>query len=353
MRQLIGETSVRREYWLDLLRVAAAFGVVWVHVALEISVTGETPRSFDWWVGNVMSCVSRWAVPVFVMVSGALLLDPSRRESASAFYKRRARRLVVPLVFWAALFSILRITVKGDDVREVLYGAFVTGRPHSHLWYLYMVAGLVLFTPFLRTYIAASDAKERRILVWIMVCLASAGFLFATYFSEVADIAWTRFIPYMGLYLCGHELLSARAERWSLRSLVSLFILCVGLTVAGNAFLTHLFGENSKGYALRNLLSPTVIGSALSVTLIALKLYGGRETPRGVLASLVSRAAPATLGIYLVHPLIYSLLAKMGIDAQILPPLVSIPAFAIVIFLTSWAVVAVMMKVPLLRRTVS
>src|SRR3954447_23076195 len=77
--------------WLDLARVLAIGAVLAVHeagAAVGARRPGE-PADPAWWAANVLDAASRWCVPVFVMVSGALLLDPRRTERPREFYRRR------------------------------------------------------------------------------------------------------------------------------------------------------------------------------------------------------------------------------------------------------------------------
>ena len=68
--------------WVSWLRVLAILAVVLIHVA---GITAVAPDARSTTQGNlaiVLDFASRWSVPVFVMVSGALLLDPSRYRGA-------------------------------------------------------------------------------------------------------------------------------------------------------------------------------------------------------------------------------------------------------------------------------
>lgn len=80
--------------WLDLLRVGAALAVVVLHVSAEPVVSIPDRDSALWHAGNAFDSLSRWCIGGFIMVSGALLLDPSRHESAREFYQKRARRIL-------------------------------------------------------------------------------------------------------------------------------------------------------------------------------------------------------------------------------------------------------------------
>ena len=75
---------MQRDVRLDLLRVIAILGVIWLHVSGEVVTASPNPGDEEWWVGNVADAFSRWCVPLFVMASGALLLpqraDDRRRD---------------------------------------------------------------------------------------------------------------------------------------------------------------------------------------------------------------------------------------------------------------------------------
>ena len=75
--------------WLDNARIVAIFAVVLLHAAAGI-VNGTVIGSEYWWFGNICDSSVRWCVPVLVMISGALLLDPNKDEDTLTLYKKRA-----------------------------------------------------------------------------------------------------------------------------------------------------------------------------------------------------------------------------------------------------------------------
>ena len=65
--------NARREGWLDALRVLAAFGVIVNHTNSKV-FQSLAPQDIQWWLSIGWYYVSKMAVPLFVMVSGACLL---------------------------------------------------------------------------------------------------------------------------------------------------------------------------------------------------------------------------------------------------------------------------------------
>lgn len=340
-----------RLLWLDAARVSAALAVVMVHVCAGPGL-GLTPKAAGpWWVQNVVSSAVRWCVPVFVLISGALLLDPSLNESATAFLRRRVGRILIPLVFWSVAYLILTAIQKGVSREEVIR-KMLEGRPYSHLWYLYMVPGLYLFTPFLRTYIRSSSAQERWLLIGLCLLLASANSFLLYFRFKVTANALVFFVPYLGYYLCGYQLRSLELRRIPYRLLLLALAGSILLTAGGTYPLTVRYGLKKGGY-LFDYFSPPVIVMAVAVFLLAAKSAPAWQRAPASLRAFVERAAPATLGIYLLHPLVLWLLEVRGLTWKSMPIVLSIPVLFGATALLSLAITRITLRVPYLRRVVS
>jgi surface polysaccharide O-acyltransferase-like enzyme len=109
--------------YADGTRVIGVLAVVFLHAAATGVVRyGELP-ALAWWTANLVDSSCRWAVPVFLMLSGALNLDPERRESAGKFYRRRLTRVGIPLAFWSAFYFAWGATYHGRDITLEAMGA--------------------------------------------------------------------------------------------------------------------------------------------------------------------------------------------------------------------------------------
>lgn len=89
--------------WIDNSRILAIFAVIVVHVGAKV-VGENTIGSEYWWYGNIFESLARWCVPVFVMISGALLLDPNKKEDLLTFYRKRLHRIFIPFLFWSVIY---------------------------------------------------------------------------------------------------------------------------------------------------------------------------------------------------------------------------------------------------------
>lgn len=140
-----------RVIYIDLLRIVACLMVIFNHTNERgfYRYVSDTPGSF-WSIWNlIFSIACKSAVPIFFMISGAMLLD--KEESLNVTYKRICKFLVDLILFSLAYFwgdSYL----EGRDfcIRDVL-GTIIQNN-YWHLWYLYAYIALIVTLPFLRNF---------------------------------------------------------------------------------------------------------------------------------------------------------------------------------------------------------
>ena len=238
---MLRETSTDIQY-INQLRILAIFAVINVHVSTWMT-NSITPLSFIWWVGNWIHCITLWSIPVFVMVSGALLLDSSRNETPIYFYKKRTQRIGVPLIFWTLFYLVFRKVVGHEELTAgSAIKLILTANPYYHLWFLYMIAGLYLVTPLLRTYIRQSSPKERISLIVMILVLASSYSLINSLYLDNEMSIFTIFVPYLGYYLCGYQLQLIDPRKIPSKYVAVVLIFCVIYV----AMLTDVFVKNVR-----------------------------------------------------------------------------------------------------------
>ena len=94
-----------RIVWLDVLRMLAILMVICIHSADPFNVTPEARSNpeFNYW-GSIYGSLLRPCVPLFVMITGVLLLPV--KMSMEAFYKKRLLRIAVPFLVWSVLYNL-------------------------------------------------------------------------------------------------------------------------------------------------------------------------------------------------------------------------------------------------------
>lgn len=132
-----------RNYSLDILRFAACMCVILLHTVGVPLSHGVTSPSY---LLLVLSVIGHYGVPIFVMVTGALLLDPNKSIGFRKLYFRYIARIVSAGVFWCAFYGTFHLMIYG-----IPFHVFPLGNQAYHLWYLPMILVVYSMVPVLRT----------------------------------------------------------------------------------------------------------------------------------------------------------------------------------------------------------
>lgn len=331
--------------WMDSTRVLAIVAVVLIHLlAPVVEGRGVPVGSPGWWVANVLESLTRWCVPVFVMISGALALDPARTTRPRDYFRRRLTRIGVPLVVWTVFYLLFRAVVLGADLGPADAVADVaSGAPFLQLYFLYVLAGLVLATPFLKVVTRHATWRMQLGLAAVLLALGALDQVLA-YLGGVGEPnAATRFLPFAGYYVLGWCLRDVVVRgRWLALARTG-FVASVVVTGAAAA----LDGFGGLGRYAYDFLSPTVVVMSACAYLL---LHRGLDVLPDRLERGVARWAPYAFGVFLVHgALVYGLRHVTG------PPTTTAEVVGTVVLLlpahlvAATAVTWLLLQVPYLR----
>lgn len=327
------------------MRLAGALAVVLIHVSSDgVARFGAIPR-LDWWLCLLVDAASRWAVPLFVMLSGALLLDPSRDEPLGTFLRKRFSRVGLPLLFWAAFYLAWRVLYRGEEP-SLLWAArsLAYGTPYQHLYFLYILVGLYLITPALRVFLRHSDRRTQLVYALIALGLGMTDKAVRTVW-ESAISGLLMFVPYTGYFMLGYWLREVSLDARQRRAAGMAWGGALLLMVLGTRLLFGWFERPALRYYALEFLAPTVVVMAVATFL----LLAGWQRPSG---PCLRYLANATLGIYLIHPALLAVFRDHGLTPYWHGALVGLPLSAALACLLSLALTALLQTIPGLRRVV-
>ncbi|WP_170220896.1 acyltransferase [Amycolatopsis cihanbeyliensis] len=311
VRKLAGRREAAgRDGRLDRLRVVAAVVVVGGHAGSFV-VNHVPVWSGAWWPGSAAVMTPRWSVPVFVLISGALLLrgtgagapEPLEAERIGAVVSRRLARIGWPLLFWSVLYLGLQLWSGSGDRRITSGGAggvldaILLGQPMYHLYYLFIAAGLYLVAPFLQVLVRGLAASGLRVLAVGCLALASLSSLVDWRVGGGGANALTLFVPFIGYFLLGHFLANIRPVRHRGRWLAVGMLAALGCW--GGYLLAVLSSSAAATEYAESFLHPVAV-------LAAVALFAGVTGGPGAGAgggALAQRLSGLTLGVYLAHPM--------------------------------------------------
>lgn len=283
------------------------------------------------------------------MISGALLLDPTKQESLSRFYSKRLSRILIPMGFWSLFFlgwTFFHGVIDGLPPNGLeLLTNLGRGLPYEHLWFLYMISGLYLFAPFLRKIISASSNRELTASIIFMFVVAGINFAqlsFSGVYRPSLFLNW--FLLYIPFFFIGYVIQqdqrrSSAVMRWGI------FLLSSLLTFLGYYAVLSRNELLPDGY-FHGYLSITVIPMSVSV----MYLLKSWDTPI-LNQHLTKQISLLTFGVYLVHPIFVEILNKTNF-IRVFHPMIVIPSATALIFMMSLGTSWLFHKTPYLRKTI-
>lgn len=383
-----------RKQFLDVLRVLATCAVVLMHVltgATDVTDASIVPE-YRSLLLSVMDLVT-WCVPIFLLISGYLFLNPERTLTYPVMIKKYCRRIALAILLFGVPYAASELVVAERTFRirmipEALKMTLM-GHTWSHMWYLYLILFLYLITPLLK--------KVLRVLpVWGVAAVMAVIFLgssVAPFLNKVLDVNSIPVLPdggvYFLYYLCGY--------------LFAVREVCVDKAessgTSGKGMETGDTTEPVRGKRIGNvwlmaaavlmmgmILSRTLAGFSIQMAynypftvLLAVLLFAAGWNGGGDSAALAAReknrihripwqeAGALSFAVYLVHPVYVNLLYKFvkitpftvleqcGVQSVAAGQAVLIlllAAFCLVVLALATATAWVLRKIPVLRKFV-
>ncbi|MDR2466213.1 MAG: acyltransferase family protein, partial [Prevotellaceae bacterium] len=197
-----GETTGDTAY-LDTLRVFATFAVIMIHVFSPINLYfRDSLTDTEAYICVVLKNLWQWCVPVFVMITGVLFLNPEKEITLKKILKRHVLRIVAAIILFGTPYSFMEISFNANmsfNIRQIGIAALnaIQGKSWDSLWYLYMIAGIYLCVPLMRVFVVNAS---KRIVGYMLAIL----FVFTSLIPSLESILPYKFgiyIPINSVYL--------------------------------------------------------------------------------------------------------------------------------------------------------
>ena len=348
----MSQTKKRIEY-LDLLRILATFAVILLHVAAS-NWQAVPLDSYAWKIFNLADSFVRWSVPIFVMISGALFLDPDRTVHIRSLFKKNILRMVIAYLFWSAVYAAGGLLGGGSLKGAVL--AFVQG--HYHLWFLLMIILLYAMVPLLRRITASRRATEYFLVLSIGVTYLLPGIfhlLGCLRLPHTTDLlasmktAFDFFRASMGFGYLPYFVLGHYLAKYEIGSLWRKIFYLLGLWgMIGTMLLTDWY-SNVQGVAYQGFYSyfDINVGLAAAGIFLFFKYVVGKRPLKGRMGKLVFHLSDCSFGIFLVHAFVIKVLeAYLGLNTLAFDPILSVLSISVLTALISYGISALLHRIP-------
>ncbi|MDR9828834.1 acyltransferase [Vibrio sp. FNV 38] len=281
----------------DLMRCVAAVAVIAIHVLAPYRNELHSIPFDQWFTAVTVNGISRWAVPVFILISGALMLSDTRPFDGRYYIKRRLGKVLIPFLFWSLFYAYFSgwsaLGFDGQISQEVLI-ASLHHATYYHLGFFYYFIPLYFVIPLFQW--ALREYGESVLYSYVAIWgITSLLFLLRIDGFWSADLwLFSGYLP-LGYLLFRKVPLTKRTVSTSTVLGVIALVLTVGMVV-------QLSLTNAE-YSVGRWLSYKTINVVLAASMIFMlcRYFGEGLSPK--VQAMVSAISQYSLGIYILHPI--------------------------------------------------
>lgn len=349
-------TSQGRLFYFDVLRAFACLSVVMIHIS---SIYAKMDRGgVNFTFGNLFNAVSKAGVPLFVMISGALMLDENydfKKEKWIA----RIKKMLCFFVFWSlaycAVFQVLSPLAKREAIDWMgAVSSFLEG--YIHLWFIQMILGLYLLVPLLRLWV--KRANRRYVEYFLMISalftvliphvikmLLRVSPKFAVLNEVMDNIKMSYVVGFVLYFILGWYLHNFELPNKKLAYGLGLF--GMGVTIFGTYFYVTL--TDFDGFMFYDELTINIFLYSIAIFVLFKSVFGRKNDGTSIFHRAVRLIGKYSLGIYAIHLLIIMMIYQLFSGIHVL---LAIPVMFVITVASSLLGTYVLGKIPLLRQFV-
>lgn len=330
------------------MRSIACIAVIVLHTFASASILfgSQIEILINAW-SRAISNAMMWAVPCFVMTTGALLLEESRKLTYVKLFKKYILRIFAALVVFSMAFRVFDMIMDGEQIGiAILFGwayELFTGTSWSHLWYLYLLIGLYILMPFYKKiakYSGEFDIKYLLIVYVVfisMLSLTNLGNLRSGFYIHVSTI-------YPFYLFCGYAI-----HKGIIKANQCLALAAVILSSCMIVLFTIIRWTNNMEVMeqLWSYSSVFVIVQAASIFVLFNKIKGNGNSLIGKVLLEIDRCS---FGIYLIHMIFIRLILRyMNFNPYEGNLIINFSLLIAGIFVASYLCTWILKKIPILK----
>lgn len=336
----------KREIKYDYLRSLSCIAIVLLHVSSSYLSAVDTGTS-EFLIMTIYNGLTRFAVPVFMMLSGAFMLDIHKETDILKCF-RRFGKLLLNFYLWSAFFAFQGIGLKlltgktvtvelwKDSLQRFLWG-------HYHMWFVFLILGFYLLVPILRQLVENKKVVEYFLSLWIILRFIIPTISEWTNWylldSWIGRLSLNLFVGYLGYFILGYYI-----RKYGVSYKKAWIIYVLGIIGLVYSLIETVLQSRQLGENVETFYSP----SAWNVLFFSIAVFtlfsAGREMHLG--EKMIIKVADCSFIIYMIHPFFLEKLNMIGITTISFNSLISIPLLTIGIFALSFLSAMIIKKIP-------
>ncbi len=346
-RTFVKEKHQNRIIYFDVLNIIACIAVCYLHCNGEVHVFSNSRL---WKESLIIEVLCYFAVPIFIMLSGATLLKYRDRYTTKQYFIKRIQKVLIPWVIW----SLITYIVHNKNVNLLsFFNSFIYGKIEAVYWFFPLIIYLYCIIPVISI---LTQKEEYRKIMWGIVIFIFLIQSLLQPLLKMMHISFPIILNYMTgqnayiIYLLLGYLLSTtnpnKRQRIMSYILAIIAVFTRYLYTMFASINTGKLNQDSWGYTAFTGVFLAVGVFILAKNIDWIKIFSKLK----IKANNISNLASCSFGVYLIHILIRSkTISLLGINTN---SYFSRLIFPIILYAMCVMIVYIIKKVPLLKKIV-
>lgn len=309
-------STAKRNTGYDIIRIIAIFMVVAIHS--HVAPLSVNQGTTVWYFVMLMQTLCVIAVPLFFMVSGALLLSGEGSVSIEELYKKRIPKQAIPFIVWSIVYVLARVVMGKIPFSIEAFTSLLYEPAYYQFWFMYTLLAIYLILPFLQTLVKNCDKKKTEyiLILWavfsVIVPLASR---YVPGFKISEHVGLVLCEGYLGYFILGYYLSKYKRDVKPCKA--SLLWVAGAVVTAVCAIAEYVYssktGADYSGYIYQAYIVPGAVASSVGVFLL---FQNKKYKPKEKSVKAITRLSSLSIGVYYIHMLVLTVVEYVGIKGE-------------------------------------
>ena len=353
--------GAKRWVYMDVCKIVAFVFIVFTNIVSGVWGSVEI-GSTAWKVLNIYNGLSRFSVPLFFLILGALLLNPLKELSTKEIYLKYLIPVLTSFLFWSTAYVLFSYAIYSPEmftnfnVREFITTVFA-GDPYRH-WFVFLILQLYLVLPLLRAMVKSADACKCFLVLWIIFSLFittlnrlpavtalpdAANFIISETLGVLSRIKPIMVIDYMGYAVLGYYICTCKATKKAGVLAMITFLAGAVYTILMTNYMTIRMWAPDQTF-FENISFNNCITAASFM--VIMKAFGENVWYKSRTYKIILFFSSGAFGIFMTHAFVLRLLTVLNLDGLSFGPVFSAPILCVAVTLVSLAVSFIIKKIP-------
>lgn len=344
-----------RNISFDLLRIISALSVVVLHVSAQYIMIHEVDSLF-FRLSNFLNSISRFGVPIFVMLSGVLFLSKEKEISIKKIWTRYILRTFIIYAVWSFAYYVFqslylwKFDFWNHGIARTILGCVYAS---DHFWFLFMIMGLYALVPVLRTWVHNASKKDLDYFIGLFFVFQILRTTLALLIDKTAVQEFLNMVKiielsyYLGYFILGYRILKFGIPKILKTVLYALIPVCVLANYFISDWMSVKLGAYSAG--IYDSFGLFTFLQVIAIFIFFTDMFANANW-NSKIATALTNLSKNTLGIYVMHVGVLTYLLHEGILNKLPHPVTGTVIISLFLFIECSVVASLLRRIPFVGR---